>query len=186
MSPSVPEPPFSTLKNSLTSSFTLLLCCRNSNPCFHCFQTHCNSILHGTSSKVLNKLQYIENCSMPPQPHLILRPHLPLPSKSSLAPCPLFSSIQNPAPYKPLNHLTDPYLTYLLHCHSPDCSLCSSIANLLSPLSRTKHPTWGNRAFSMAAPPFGIHSQRIKSVFEHLCKACKKMYYYLCVASLKM
>jgi hypothetical protein len=59
--------------------------------------------------------------------------------------------------YKALNSLAPPYLADLLHHHAPSRFLRSSSANLLQ-VPRTKRRTWGDRAFSVAAPPFGIHS----------------------------
>ncbi|KAL3055660.1 hypothetical protein OYC64_018355 [Pagothenia borchgrevinki] len=45
-----------------------------------------------------------------------------------------------------------PYLTDLLHHHTPSRCLRSSEANLLSIPTRINHRTWGDRAFSVAAP----------------------------------
>ena len=53
--------------------------------------------------------------------------------------------------YKALNSLAPPYLADLLHHHAPSRFLRSISANLLK-VPRTKRRTWGDRAFSVAAP----------------------------------
>ena len=50
------------------------------------------------------------------------------------------------------NNQAPSYLTDLLYHHTPSRSLRSSHANLLSLPLRTKRRTWGDRAFSIAAP----------------------------------
>ncbi|KAL3044593.1 hypothetical protein OYC64_012977 [Pagothenia borchgrevinki] len=53
---------------------------------------------------------------------------------------------------KPSTTSPPPYLTDLLHHHTPSRCLRSSEANLLSIPTRINHRTWGDRAFSVAAP----------------------------------
>ena len=53
--------------------------------------------------------------------------------------------------YKALNSLAPPYLADLLHHHAPSRFLRSISANLLQ-VPRTERRTWGDRAFSVAAP----------------------------------
>ncbi|KAL3061673.1 hypothetical protein OYC64_009763 [Pagothenia borchgrevinki] len=48
--------------------------------------------------------------------------------------------------------LNNQALTDLIHHHTSSRSLRSSEPNLLSIPTRTKHRTWGDRAFSIAAP----------------------------------
>ncbi|KAL3058296.1 hypothetical protein OYC64_010468 [Pagothenia borchgrevinki] len=54
--------------------------------------------------------------------------------------------------YKALHNVAPSYLTDLLHRHTPTRSLRSAAANLLSPPNRTNLKSWGDRAFSVAAP----------------------------------
>ena len=53
--------------------------------------------------------------------------------------------------FKALNNLAPPYLSDLLHPHTPTCCLRSADANLLHPI-RTDLRSWGDRAFVAAAP----------------------------------
>ncbi|XP_061765110.1 uncharacterized protein LOC133558054 [Nerophis ophidion] len=115
---------------------------------------YCNSILYGSSCKILNKLQYIQNSAARLLTHTTSREHItPVLQKLHWLPVPhrihfkilllTHKSLHNQAPC---------YLTNLLHRHTPSRSLRSSDANLLSPPLRTKLRTWGDRAFSIAAP----------------------------------
>ena len=53
--------------------------------------------------------------------------------------------------FKTLNNLAPPYLSNLLHRHTPACCLRSADVNLLHPI-RTNLQFWGDRAFATAAP----------------------------------
>ncbi|KAF7649912.1 hypothetical protein LDENG_00134180, partial [Lucifuga dentata] len=83
---------------------------------------YCNSILYGTSSKILTKLQYIQNSAARLLTHSRTRDHI------------------------------TPVLHDLLHRHTPTCNFRSANPNLLIPLIWSKHQTWGYRAFSIVAP----------------------------------
>ena len=115
---------------------------------------YCNSILYGSSSKVLNKLQYIQNSAARLLTHTRSRDHItPVLQKLHWLPVP--QRIQFKVlllTHKALHNQAPSYLTDLLHHHTPSRSLRSSDANLLSPPLRTKRRTWGDRAFSIAAP----------------------------------
>ncbi|XP_059184822.1 chitinase-3-like protein 1 [Centropristis striata] len=54
--------------------------------------------------------------------------------------------------YPLLSHLHSKLSEDLLQCHSPTHNLRSSDANLLTPITRTKHRTVGDTTFSTAAP----------------------------------
>uniref|UniRef100_A0A3Q3MWV1 Reverse transcriptase domain-containing protein n=1 Tax=Labrus bergylta TaxID=56723 RepID=A0A3Q3MWV1_9LABR len=115
---------------------------------------YCNSILFGTPSKVLNKLQYIQNSAARLLTHLRTCEHI-TPVLQNLHWLPVPYRIQFKIlllTHKALNHQAPSYLTALLHPHTPVRVRRSSKANLLSPPLRTKHRTWGDRAFSIAAP----------------------------------
>ncbi|KAK5905450.1 hypothetical protein CgunFtcFv8_001414 [Champsocephalus gunnari] len=115
----------------------------------------------------------------PQQPHYLTDLLHPPPYLTDLLhhhPPPYLTDLLHPPPYltdllhhHPPPYLTDllhhppPYLTDLLHHHPPlyltGCTttppsrcLRSSEANLLSIPTRTDHRTWGDRAFSVAAP----------------------------------
>ena len=64
--------------------------------------------------------------------------------------------------HKALHNQTPSYLTDLLHRHNPFRS-CSSDAKFLTSPPRTKHRTWGDRAFSLAAPTLW------NSLPKHIC-----------------
>ncbi|KAK0151579.1 hypothetical protein N1851_007117 [Merluccius polli] len=115
---------------------------------------YCNSILYGSSSKVLNKLQYIQNSAARLLTHTRSRDHI-TPVLQNLHWLPITHRIQFKIlllTHKALNNQAPSYLSDLLHHHTPSRNLRSSHGNLLSPPTRTKHRTWGDRAFSIAAP----------------------------------
>uniref|UniRef100_A0A8P4G516 Reverse transcriptase domain-containing protein n=1 Tax=Dicentrarchus labrax TaxID=13489 RepID=A0A8P4G516_DICLA len=115
---------------------------------------YCNSILYGTPSKTLNKLQYIHNSAARMLTHTRTRDHI-TPILQNLHWLPVPQRIQFKIlllTHKALHNQAPSYLTDLLHRHNPSRSLRSSEANLLTPPPRTKHRTWGDRAFSVAAP----------------------------------
>ena len=65
-------------------------------------------------------------------------------------------SITNPSPvviHDQNRHVAPSYLTDLLCPYTPSRNLCSSDANLLFTPLRTKHRTFGDKAFSGAMPP---------------------------------
>uniref|UniRef100_A0A3B3IPC9 Reverse transcriptase domain-containing protein n=1 Tax=Oryzias latipes TaxID=8090 RepID=A0A3B3IPC9_ORYLA len=113
---------------------------------------YCDSILHGTPSRIINKMQYIENSAARllthPREHitLVLQNLHWLPIAQRIKFKVLLST------FKALHNLAPPYLTDLLQRLAPSRSLRSSHANLLSLPCRTKHHNWGDRAFSIAAP----------------------------------
>ncbi|XP_046873364.1 uncharacterized protein LOC124465555 [Hypomesus transpacificus] len=115
---------------------------------------YCNSILYGSPSKILNKLQYIQNSAARLLTHTRSRDHItPVLQKLHWLPVPQrihFKVLL--LTHKALHNQAPRYLTDLLHHHTPSRSLRSSDANLLSIPLRTKHRTWGDRAFSIAAP----------------------------------
>ncbi|XP_075934503.1 uncharacterized protein LOC142934035 isoform X2 [Anarhichas minor] len=115
---------------------------------------YCNSILHGTSSKILNKLQYIQNSAARLLTHTRSRDHI-TPVLQNLHWLPVPQRIEYKIlllTHKALHNQAPSYLTNLLHHHTPSRRLCSSDANLLSLPLRTKHRTWSDRAFSISAP----------------------------------
>ncbi len=115
---------------------------------------YCSSILYGSPSKLLNKLQYIQNSAARLLTHTRSRDHI-TPILRVLHWLPITYWIKFKIillTFKALNNLAPPYLTDLLHHHTPSRNLRSSEGNTLSPTLRTKHRTWGDRAFSIAAP----------------------------------
>ncbi|XP_064197248.1 uncharacterized protein LOC135257969 [Anguilla rostrata] len=112
-----------------------------------------NSILHAITTKVLNKLQYIQNTAARLLTSTRSRDHIS-PVLQDLHWLPVKQRIEFKillTTYKALNNLAPPYLSDLLHHHVPSRSLRASNANLLQ-TPRTKRRTWGDRAFSVAAP----------------------------------
>ncbi|XP_075963092.1 uncharacterized protein LOC142966290 [Anarhichas minor] len=114
---------------------------------------YCNSILHGTSSKILNKLQYIQNSAARLLTHTRSRDHItPVLQNLHWLPVPQRIQYKILLTHKALHNQAPSYLTDLLHHHTPSRRLRSSDANLLSLPLRTKHRTWGDRAFAISAP----------------------------------
>ncbi|XP_073328899.1 uncharacterized protein [Pagrus major] len=139
---------------------------------------YCNSILYGSSSKVLNKLQYIQNSAARLLTHTRSREHI-TPVLQNLHWLPVPHRINFKLlllTHKALHNQAPPYLMDMLHHHTPSRNLRSSDANLLSPPLRTKHRTWGDRAFSIAAPslwnslPKHIRDCPDSSTFKSLLK----------------
>ncbi|XDV31632.1 hypothetical protein PO909_002599 [Leuciscus waleckii] len=115
---------------------------------------YCNSILYGTTLKSLNKLQYIQNSAARLLTHTRTRDHI-TPVLKNLHWLPVPQRIQFKIlllTHKALYNQAPSYLTDLLHRHNPSRCLRSSNANFLTLPPRTKHRTWGDRAFSVAAP----------------------------------
>ncbi|XP_078020681.1 uncharacterized protein LOC144459834 [Epinephelus lanceolatus] len=110
---------------------------------------YCNIILYGSSSKVLNKLQHIQNTAAHLLTHTRSREHItPVLQKRYWLP------ISHCIQYKILLLTTWPppnSQTYSTTTPPPH-SLRSSEGNLLALPPRTKHQTWGDRAFSVATP----------------------------------
>ena len=115
---------------------------------------YCNSILYGLPSNVLQKLQYVQNSVARLLTRSPSREHI-TPILRKLHWLPITQRIHFKIlliTYKALNNLAPPYLTDLLHRHSPPRRLRSSDANLLTPIIKTKYRTLGDRAFTIAAP----------------------------------
>nr|XP_061793787.1 uncharacterized protein LOC133585393 [Nerophis lumbriciformis] len=94
---------------------------------------YCNSILYGSSCKILNKFQYIQNSAARLLTHTRSREHItPVLQKLHWLPVPHrihFKILL--LTHKALHNQAPCYLTNLLHLHTPSRSLCSSDANLL-------------------------------------------------------
>uniref|UniRef100_A0A671YR52 Reverse transcriptase domain-containing protein n=1 Tax=Sparus aurata TaxID=8175 RepID=A0A671YR52_SPAAU len=139
---------------------------------------YCNSILYGSSSKVLNKLQYIQNSAARLLTHTRSHEHItPVLQHLHWLPIPYRINFKLLLlTHKALHNQAPSYLTDLLHHHTPTRNLRSSDANLLSHPLRTKHRTWGYRAFSIAAPslwnalPKHIRDCSNPSTFKSLLK----------------
>uniref|UniRef100_A0A8C7YRZ5 Reverse transcriptase domain-containing protein n=1 Tax=Oryzias sinensis TaxID=183150 RepID=A0A8C7YRZ5_9TELE len=115
---------------------------------------YCNSILLGIPSRIINKMQYIQNSAARLLTHTRSHEHI-TPVLQDLHWLPIDQRIKFKVlliTFKALHNLAPPYLTDLLQRHTPSRSLRSSDANLLSLPCRTKRRNWGDRAFSIAAP----------------------------------
>ena len=115
---------------------------------------YCNSILHGTTAKTLNKLQYIQNSAARLLTSTRSRDHI-TPVLRDLHWLPVKYRIEFKlllTTYKSLNNLAPSYLSALLIPHAPSRSLRSSDAGLLVVPRKIRLKTWGDRAFSVAAP----------------------------------
>ena len=115
---------------------------------------YCNSILYGTTNKVLNKLQYVQNSAARLPTNTTCSSDHITPVLHDLHWLPVKHRIHFKillTTYKALNNLAPPYLSDLLHQHAPSRCLRSADANLLQ-IQRTKCRTWGDGPFSVAAP----------------------------------
>ena len=114
---------------------------------------YCNSILYGITSKTLNKLQYVQNSAARLLTNTRSREHI-TPVLHDLHWLPVKQRIQFKillTTYKTQHNLAPSYLTDLLQPYVPTRSLRSSEAGLLQ-VPKPKRRTWGDRAFSVAAP----------------------------------
>ena len=114
---------------------------------------YCNSILQGITSKTLNKLQYVQNSAARLLTSTRSREHI-TPVLQNLHWLPVKQRIHFKTlliTYKALHNLAPPYLSDLLKAYTPSRSLRSSEAGLLE-THKTNRKTWGDRAFSVAAP----------------------------------
>uniref|UniRef100_A0A3B3HFP9 Reverse transcriptase domain-containing protein n=1 Tax=Oryzias latipes TaxID=8090 RepID=A0A3B3HFP9_ORYLA len=94
---------------------------------------YCNSILLGTPSRIINKMQYIQNSAARLLTHTSSREHI-TPVLQDLHWLPIAQRIKFKVllmTFKALHNLAPPYLTDLLQLHTPSRSLRSSDANLL-------------------------------------------------------
>uniref|UniRef100_A0A3B1IDG0 Reverse transcriptase domain-containing protein n=1 Tax=Astyanax mexicanus TaxID=7994 RepID=A0A3B1IDG0_ASTMX len=138
---------------------------------------YCNSILYGLPSTALQKLQYVQNSAARMLTRSPIRQHI-TPVLRQLHWLPIKQRIHFKIlliTYKALNNLAPPYLSDLLHRHSPARQLRSADANLLTQTTSTKYRTRGDRAFAVAAPtlwnslPLTIrNSESLHSFKRHL------------------
>ena len=115
---------------------------------------YCNSILYGTTTKTLNKLQYIQNSAARLLTSTRSRDHI-TPILRDLHWLPIKHRIEFKillTTYKSLHNLAPSYLSALLVPHAPSRALRSSDAGLLVVPKKVRLKTWGDRAFSVAAP----------------------------------
>ena len=114
---------------------------------------YCNGILYGITSKTLNKLQYVQNSAARLLTSTRSRAHI-TPVLQNLHWLPVKERINFKillTTYKALHNLAPPYLSDLLEDYEPPRTLRSSDAGLLT-VYKAKRRTWGDRAFSVAAP----------------------------------
>ena len=114
---------------------------------------YCNSILYGSPNTILNKLQYVQNSAARLLTSTRRYDHI-TPVLQNLHWLPIKHRIDFKillTTYKALNNLAPDYLSDLLPLHAPTRCLRSAGANMLK-IIRTKRRTWGDRAFSAAAP----------------------------------
>ena len=115
---------------------------------------YCNSILYGLPSTILQKLQYVQNSAARLLTHTRSREHI-TPILRQLHWLPIQQRIHFKillTTYKALHNLAPSYLTDLLLRHSPTRRLRSADHNLLTPITKAKYRTLGDRAFAVAAP----------------------------------
>ena len=163
----------SRLRSSLSDSVTETL--------IHAFVTsrldYCNGVLSGVPSKTLDRLQYVQNSAARVLTRTKPWQHI-TPTLIHLHWLPVKFRIQYKLlllTYKSLHALAPQYLADLLHQHTPSRSLRSSDAGLLS-IPRTKLKSFGDRAFSVAAPtlwnslPAEIRNSPTLDCFKSLLK----------------
>ena len=123
----------------------------------HAFVTtrldYCNGVLFGVPKKNLDRLQYVQNCAARVLTHTKPWQHI-TPTLIHLHWLPVKSRISYKVlllTYKSLHALAPQYLSDILHPHAPPRNLRSSDSGLLT-TPRTKLRTFGDRAYSVAAP----------------------------------
>ena len=114
---------------------------------------YCNSILYGLPNNILNKFQYVQNSAARLLTSTRRRDHI-TPVLQNLHWLPVKYRIQFKillTTYKAINNLAPSYLADLVPLHTPSRCLRSDDQTTLK-TTRTKLRTWGDRAFSAAAP----------------------------------
>ncbi|KAL3051684.1 hypothetical protein OYC64_001841 [Pagothenia borchgrevinki] len=120
----------------------------------HAFVTsrldYCNSVLFGVPNKTLDRLQYVQNCAARVLTNTKPWQHI-TPTLIHLHWLPVKSRISYKILLLTYKSLHAQYLSDILHPHAPPRNLRSSDSGLLT-TPRTKLRTFGDRAFSVAAP----------------------------------
>lgn len=137
----------------------------------------CNSLLYGLPSYLLDKLQHVQNTAA----RLVTRskrsqPITPILQKLHWLPVRkriIFKMLC--LTYKALHNIAPAYISELLQYHSPLKALRSTKQGLLS-IPKTRTATFGDRAFSVAAPvlwnnlPMKVRNAESLSVFKSSLK----------------
>ncbi|XP_041642854.1 uncharacterized protein LOC121509496, partial [Cheilinus undulatus] len=138
---------------------------------------YCNGVLSGVPSKTLDRLQYVQNSAARVLTRTRPWQHI-TPTLIHLHWLPIKSCINYKVlllTYKSLHALAPQYLSDLLHPYIPSRNLRSSDTGLLS-MPKTKLRTYGDRAFSAAAPtlwntlPADIRSAPSLDIFKKRLK----------------